>query len=341
MKIVIIGLGSMGTRHLKILRQLIPNAEIKVLRNINIKEVPHFSNGNLYSLDEVLKFAPEIAVVATPSTFHIESAQILAEAGINLFIEKPLSNSVAGIVQLIETCEKNKNVLMVGYNLRFSPSLQQFRNYLNDNIVGEIYSVNCESGQYLPDWRPEKDYRSGVSAKEELGGGVLLELSHEIDYLKWIFGDIEWTMATLSKQSNLEIDVEDTAHLIFGFNPKHNGRKIIGVLNLDFIRQHQARNCEVIGETGSLRWDGIEGTVESFTRSSGVWRRLFSHKPKIDETYVAEWENFLDCITNKKNPIVSGLDGLRVVEIVEAARKSSEFGIKTLVSKLPMENRPS
>jgi predicted dehydrogenase len=339
MKIVIIGLGSIGARHLKILRQIIPNAEIKVLRHIDIKEVPHFSNGNLYSLDEVLKFNPKIAVIATPSAFHIESAQILAEAGINLFIEKPLSNSVAGIVQLLETCEKNENVLMVGYNLRFSPSLQQFRNYLNDNIVGEIYSVNCEAGQYLPDWRPEKDYRSGVSAKEELGGGVLLELSHEIDYLKWIFGDIEWTMATLTRQSNLEIDVEDTAHLIFGFRPKQNGREIIGVVNLDFIRQDQIRICKVIGENGSLKWDGIEGSVEIFTSSTGMWKQLFSHKPKIDETYVSEWENFLDCIINKKNPVVSGLDGLRVVEIVEAARKSSEFGHKTLVSKKSVENR--
>jgi predicted dehydrogenase len=199
--------------------------------------------------------------------------------------------------------------------------------------------VNCEAGKYLPDWRPEKDYRLGVSAKKELGGGVLLELSHEIDYLKWIFGDVEWTMATLSKQSTLEIDVEDTAHLIFGFNPKRNGRQIIGVVNLDFIRQDQIRNCEVIGETGSLRWDGLEGTVEIFTRSSGVWRQLFSHKPKIEETYVAEWENFLACITNKKNPGVSGLEGLRVVEIVEAVRKSSEFGVKTLVSKMSIKNR--
>jgi predicted dehydrogenase len=338
-RIAIFGAGSIGKKHLKVIRSILPNVEVKFFRHQEQNNLDDFANDNLHSVDEVLKFSPQIAVIANPAPFHIKFAQILAEAGINLLIEKPLSNSVAGIVQLIETCEKNKNVLMVGYNLRFSPSLQQFRNYLNDNIIGEIYSVNCESGQYLPDWRPEKDYRSGVSAKEELGGGVLLELSHEIDYLKWIFGDIEWTMATLTRQSNLEIDVEDTAHLIFGFRPKQNGREVIGVVNLDFIRQDQIRICKVIGENGSLKWDGIEGTVEIFTSSTGMWKQLFSYKPKIDETYVSEWENFLDCIINKKNPIVSGLDGLRVVEIVEAARKSSEFGHKTLVSKKSVKNR--
>jgi predicted dehydrogenase len=337
-RIVIFGAGSIGKKHLEVIRNILPNVEVKFFKHQEQNRLDDFANDNLHSVDEVLKFSPQIAVIANPAPFHIKFAQILAEAGINLLIEKPLSNLIDGIVQLIETCEKNKNVLMVGYNLRFSPSLQQFRKYVSEEIVGEIFSIHCEVGRFLPDWRPGTDYRSGVSARKELGGGVLLELSHEIDYLNWIFGDIDWTIATLTKQSDLEIDVEDTAHLILGFSPKQNGREIISVVTLDFIRHDQTRVCTVIGEAGTLRWDGLKGKVEIFTRATGIWKQLYLHEPKLDETYLAEWKNFLECISNGKTPLVSGVDGLRVVEIIGAAKQSSENGMKTFVKYESIKN---
>ena len=140
---------------------------------------------------------------------------------------------------------------MTGYNLRFSPSLMYFNELIKKNIVGQILSVRCEVGQYLPEWRPNKDYRKTVSANFHLGGGVLLELSHEIDYLRWIFGEVDWVRATLAQQSSLVFDVEDSAHLTLGFLPNENGRQLIGTLNLDFIRHDQTRACIAIGEKGA------------------------------------------------------------------------------------------
>ena len=113
-RIVIFGAGSIGKKHLKVIRSILPNVEVKFFRHQEQNNLDNFANDNLHSVDEVLKFSPQIAVIANPAPFHIKFAQILAEAGINLLIEKPLSNSIDGIVELIETCEKNKNVLMVG-----------------------------------------------------------------------------------------------------------------------------------------------------------------------------------------------------------------------------------
>ena len=97
-----------------------------------------------------------------------------------------------GVDDLLGTVRARGVICQVGYNLRYLPSLSRFRDLINEGLVGGPLSVRCEIGQYLPNWRPDTDYRTGVTARSDLGGGVLLELSHEIDYLRWIFGEVEW-----------------------------------------------------------------------------------------------------------------------------------------------------
>ena len=333
-RILIVGLGSIGKRHLRLARELLPNADIRVLRHQATNEVLEYSNGSFSSIEESIDFAPQIAVIASPATFHIATAQSLAEAGVHLLIEKPLSASLSGVTKLLETCEKQGVVSLTGYNLRFLPSLQRYRDLLGENVVGKVLSVRCEIGQYLPSWRPDSDYRHGVSAKREFGGGALLELSHELDYLRWIFGDVEWVKATLSRQSSLEIDVEDTAHLTMGFASAPNGNKLIGTVNLDFIRHDTTRLCTAIGEKGSLRWNGLTGVVELFEAGAKEWLEVFRHQHQRDDSYLAEWLNFINCVSEHKTPLITGEDGLMVLQIVEAARKSSESGCQVNVVKM-------
>jgi predicted dehydrogenase len=325
-RILIVGLGSIGKRHLRLAKELLPKADIRVLRHQVTSEVPEFSNGCFSGIEEAIAFAPQIAVIASPSPFHIATAQSLAEVGVHLLIEKPLSNSLDGVTQLLETCQKQGTVLLTGYNLRFLPSLQRFRDLLGEGVIGKVLSVRCEIGQYLPSWRPDSDYRQSVSARRELGGGVLLELSHELDYLRWIFGEIDWVKATLSHQSSLEIDVEDTAHLILGFTPTTDGHQLIGSVNLDFIRHDTTRLCTSIGENGSLRWNGLTGEVALYETGAKEWRELFSHTHQRDDSYLAEWQNFIECITEHKRPMITGEDGLKVLQIIEAARNSATSG---------------
>ena len=325
-RILIVGFGSIGKRHLKIARELIPDADIRVLRHQVGDEIPQLANGHFFSAQDAVAFAPKMAVIANPAPFHIATAMVLAEAGIHLLIEKPLSSLLSGATQLIKVCEKQKVVLAIGYNLRFLDSLQHYRKLLNDGIIGKILSVRCEAGQYLPSWRPMSDYRQSVSAQSKLGGGALLELSHEIDYLRWIFGDVEWVKATLTRQSALKIDVEDTAHLTLGFKLTLDNRRLIATVNLDLIRHDAVRLCTVVGEKGSLRWNGLTGEVAFYEAGTNDWCVLCSIPHQHDDSYVAEWKSFIECVIEKKLPLITGDDGLEVLKIIEGARLSNEYG---------------
>ncbi|WP_341880173.1 Gfo/Idh/MocA family oxidoreductase [Synechococcus sp. UW140] len=325
-RVLIVGLGSIGKRHLRLARRLMPNADIRVLRHQNNNEVPEYSNGSFANLDEAVAFKPQIAVIASPASFHVATSQSLADDGVHLLIEKPLSNSFSGVARLLETCRDKNLVLQIGYNLRFLPSLQRYKDLLDQGIIGNIFSVRCEIGQYLPTWRPDTDYRTSVSARSEMGGGALMELSHELDYLRWIFGEVEWIKATLCRQSELEINVEDSAHLTLGFQPKANKRQLIAQVNLDFIRHDTTRTCTTIGEKGTLSWNGLNGVVSFYPAGSNEWLELFSHLHHRDESYLAELENFMECVVQHKKPLVTGEDGLIVLEIIEAARSSDAAG---------------
>ena len=132
-------------------------------------------------------------------------------------------------------------IAQVGYRLRFAASVREFKREVDSPRFGGVLSVRAETGQYLPDWRNGRDYRATASARGESGGGVLRELSHEIDYLRWIFGDIEWLSAWCGKQSDLEIDVEDTVHLTLGFASKSSLPAFVGQLYLAFMRHQRSR----------------------------------------------------------------------------------------------------
>jgi predicted dehydrogenase len=187
-----------------------------------------------------------------------------------------------------------------------------------------VLSVRAEAGQYLPSWRPGLDYRSVVSAHRELGGGVLLELSHELDYLRWLFGEVCWVQARLARQSALQIDVEDTVHMLLGFERRAGDSELTASLNIDFIRHDAVRQCTVIGEEGSLRWNARAGTVEFFQPGDAAWRGVFDRPEARDDTYIAVWKHLLECVETGAAPLVSGEDGLSVLRIIDAARESSQ-----------------
>jgi len=221
---------------------------------------------------------------------------------------------------------------MVGYNLRFLPSLIHFKQCIQSDLIGKVYSVRSEIGQYLPSWRPESDYRYGVSAKKTLGGGVLLELSHEIDYLKWIFGSIKWVKSHTSKQSDLEVNVDDNASIILAFEGE-NGREIISSLNMDFIRHDTTRKCYIIGENGTLYWNAITGKVKLFSKSDNQWAEMFNLPLEGDYTYSEEIKSFFSSVEKKIHPLITGQDALETILTVEAIEHSNFTNSKVVLSK--------
>ena len=322
-RVLIIGFGSIGQRHLRILKKECPYLEVAVMS----RSMPSTDNSITFlsSLESSIAFKPQAAIIASPAPFHLQSASSLAEIGCHLLVEKPLADVSAGVNKLFQVVSNSKVVLQVGYNLRFLPSLVEFRHQVKNHRIGRVLSVRCEVGQNLETWRLGSDYRGSVSAKKELGGGVLLELSHEIDYLRWIFGDVNWVSAWQGRQSDLDIDVEDSAHLLLGMQTQtelDSHEFLIASLFLDFIRHDTTRRCTAIGEYGTLVWDAIDGTVKLSEKNKNQQELLFKEKPNADYTYLKQWHSFNDCITQDRIPVVSGLDALATLHVIEAARQS-------------------
>jgi len=327
-RFLIVGLGSIGIRHARLVRKMMPETQIAVFRHQNALPPPDIEVDHCFSsIEEVRHFKPQVAVIANPASHHLDMALALARQGVHLLVEKPISNKATRrILELIQVCKEQGLALMTGYNLRFLPSLNVFRDLLLQNKAGKVFSIRAEVGQYLLDWRPDSDYRQTVSAQEKLGGGVLLELSHEIDYLQWLFGRVDWVKAHVDFHSDLEIDSEDTAYLLLGFESGELEAQRVASLNMDFIRHDTTRQCVVIGDKGTLRWNGVEGKVDFFSASGSEWDVIFSDQPERDLTYREEIMHFVSCVKNGEIPKVTGEDGLATLVVVDAAKKSSEEG---------------
>lgn len=315
---LVVGLGSIGRRHLRLLREALPMSNIRVLRHSKCREPIEYADGCFHNLEAARDFAPELAVIASPAPFHLSTAKVLAEAGAHLLVEKPVSDTADGVADLITLCGARARVFQVGYNLRFLDTLQVFRDQIAAAQIGTVQAVRCEIGQYLPEWRPDVDYRGTVSAQRILGGGVLLELSHELDMLRWVFGEVEWLSAWTGRQGMLEIDVEDCAMLQMGFAAGH-----VAQVGMDFLRRDSTRTCTAIGAKGSLRWDAVTGQVARYDSQTGAWIALYAARPHRDFTYRVQIENFLASIDGRPCDVAAqGIDGLAVMRLIEAARLS-------------------
>lgn len=321
-RVLIAGYGSIGQRHLRLVRESLPDAEIRLLRR-SCDTLPEGANGCFTDLEQALAFQPQIAVIATPAPFHVETARALVRHRCHVLVEKPLSDTSDGVPELLQEAKQHGACLQVGYNLRYQPSLSEFRKHIQAGRVGQVLSIRCEIGQHLETWRPNTDYRNSVSARKALGGGVLLELSHELDYLHWIFGEVAWISAWTGKQSTLDIDVEDSAQLLLGFAGSGAGPGPVASVSLDFVRHDTTRRCVAVGSIGTLAWDGITGEVQCFTAEQGKWEELSCHVPVRDQTYRNQWRDFLDCIEQGKTPFSDGQSALVALKIVEAARCSA------------------
>ena len=320
---LIVGLGSMGRRHLANLRLIEPTAHITVWHQHSKPqdgtEAASPADCIVYRLEDVLDTKPDVALITNPAPLHIETALALARQGIHLFIEKPLSDTLDGVDELLDLCRGRSLVLMVGYNFRFYRPLQVMRQALIEGRIGPPIAVRAEAGQYLPGWRPGSDYRQSVSARRDLGGGAVLELSHELHYVRWLVGEVKTVSAQVGHLSDLEIDVEDAAEIILQFS---NGAT--GSVHLDMVDRATTRTCRIIGTEGTLTWDGMSHRVQLFSAATDTWSDLHPAKA-IDrnEMYVEELRHFLDCVRGNEMPIVSGDDGRRVLEIALAAKQSS------------------
>jgi len=321
-KFLVTSQGSIGRRHLANLRALRPQATIAVLRTQAAAGQPCLPGVDLqfYSLAEALAFAPDAAIVASPANVHLALATALVEHGIPVLVEKPLADSTEGLRAFAELVDARKVKTGVGYNLRFLPSLVRARALLQEGAIGRVLSVRAEVGQYLPDWRPGSNYSESVSAQKKLGGGALLELSHELDYLLWIFGAPDTVAAKGGRIGDLEIDVEDMVELCLEYREP---RRLVNV-HLDFLQRAVHRSCRFIGTDGTLVWNALGDRLELYRAATGQWEQL--HYPLADrnQMYLEELEEFLRPSALDGSTITTVAQGLDVMAVIDAARTSMQ-----------------
>lgn len=324
-RVLIIGTGSAGSRLLRNLH-ILGHTDFCALRS-----QPGASNSTLggvqlrnhYDLSNALAEQPDIVVIANPTSLHVPVALAAAEKGCHLFLEKPVSNSLDGVDHLVAAVRRQKVVAAVGYNLRFHPSLQVLREMLQRGEIGDVLSVRAWVGQYLPDWHPGEDYRSSYVSKSDLGGGVILTLSHELDCLLWLFGDVAEVTAITARAKNLQMETESLAEITLSFCSG-----ILGHVHLDCVQRTPQRGLELIGTEGTILLNFRDSTIQISRPSGRLPEVIEIPRPDPNQMYLDEMVDFLAAIDGGKQPRVPLDDGVAVLKIALAAHRAAETGVR-------------
>ena len=325
-RILIAGLGSIGLRHLNNLLQL-GEKDILLLRTRNepVKEAPDLPV--FTSLQDALNQKPDAVIVSNPTSHHMEVAVQAAKAGCHLFLEKPLSHTWENVNELLAAAKEKGLIGMVGFDMHFDPGLQKVRQLIKDGTIGHITAIQAQVGQYLPDWHPWEDYRKGVSAQVKTGGGVILDLIHEIDYVTWLMGKAKEVVSMNGHVSSLEIETEDTASILIRFQ-----NNAIGTINLDYVQRTLSRSCRIVGEEGTLTWDLMNQKVSWYLAEDKAWHDFSYAGFQRNDRFLAEMKHFLDCLQGKSEPEVNLESGSRSLKIALAAKESGKTGKVVVLS---------
>tara|TARA_B100000678_G_scaffold78990_1_gene65441 strand:+ start:55 stop:663 length:609 start_codon:yes stop_codon:yes gene_type:complete len=194
------------------------------------------------------------------------------------------------------------------------------RQLVNQKKIGKIISIQSENGSYLPDWHPCEDYRKGYVSDRQLGGGVILTMIHDIDYLYWIFGNPKSIFSISGKFSDLDISVEDYCSSIIEFK-----NKITAELHLDFFQRPEFRSCKIKGTKGVIYWDSDKNEVRLFKNRKKIWETvLMLKKFQRNEMYIDEIIHFLKCVKSRQQTVNNLDEGIKTMKIALAMKISSK-----------------
>lgn len=325
-RFLIAGLGSIGRRHLANLLDLgvegILGVDPDEARRRETAERFAGCSVEVFShLGAALERGPRAAVIATPTSLHLASAVAAARKGCHLFIEKPLSHSLDGIEVLLALVEAKGLVTLVGCNMRFHPGLAKIKKLLERHAVGRIVAIKLEFGQYLPDWHPTEDYRRGYSARQDLGGGAILDCIHEIDLARWLGGEVTAVVCFADRISGLEIETEDTAAILLRF-----AGGAVGEVHLDYVQRAYSRSCRILGDEGTVCWEfGKE--VRLYSAGAKQWQEWSEPDGwTANQMYVEEMAHFLRCLDGGEQAALDVRQAAEVLKIALAAKTSAAKG---------------
>jgi len=332
MKILIAGLGSVGRRHLRNLIAL-GEKDIILLRSHRATLPDDELAGYPVETDlqEALnKHAPDAIIIANPTALHLDVAIPAAQAGCHILLEKPIANSLDRVNQLQEAAQKSGSRILVGFQFRYHPTLRKSRELIQQGALGQVLTVHVHWGEYLPQWHPWEDYRQSYAARSDLGGGVIVTLTHPLDYLRFIVGEVDSLWSFNGHLSPLDLDVEDTAEIGLTFA---NGA--LGGVHLNYVQRPPVHRMEIVGTNGTLRWDNADGVlhfyklpapfgsysdnppapaIESFPPPEGFDR---------NQLFVEQTRHFLEVVRGESEPVCTLEDGIQALRLALAAKESA------------------
>ena len=323
MKFLVLGCGSIGSRHISNIRKILPNSEIDVydpqkeLRKkiskkfhaIELNQIPR--NKSIYDL----------VLICTPPVSHVSLAIDSLKDGSNVFVEKPLSSNLVGITKLKNLTKTNQPLAFIGYNFRFNEGINFIKKFVLEKRLGKVLHASAYFGHYLPNWRPKQDYKKNYSFKKILGGGIIFDSSHEIDYLCWILGKPISVQSNFVTGYTLKTDVESLAEIILKF--KDN---ILSNIHLDFIRAEYKRSVELLFENGIINWSLKENYLNIYNNKTNTWKKIKINQ-NINDMYVKEIRHILDCIKqNKKSEIIDIENGLYALNLSQVIMNAGKTG---------------
>jgi predicted dehydrogenase len=321
MKFLIAGLGSIGRRHF---RNLLSLGE----RDILLYRTHHatLTDDELVSfpvetdLRVALAWRPDAVIISNPTALHLDVAIPAAHCGCHILLEKPVSHSMARVDELERAVQQNGVKVLLGFQFHFHPGLKRIKQLLDAGAIGDPLSARAHWGEYLPNWHPWEDFKQSYAARPELGGGVILTLSHPLDYLRWLMGEVD-SLWSFTSQKGLNMPVEDLAEISLRFK---NGA--IGSLHLDYDQRPPSHTLEIIGTLGTLRWDNADGAVRlaqvGADGATGAWE---SYPPPAgferNWMFMEELRHFFQVIRGEAEPICNLKDGIQALRLALAARQ--------------------
>lgn len=302
MNVLIIGLGSIARKHITALQSLKVDIEIFALRS-NLNAVIEDGVKNIFDLDNsTIEF--DFAIISNPTHLHYEYIKKLAYKEIPLFIEKPAIHSLENADELVQLIEDKKTVTYVACNLRFHPCITFLKNKIDTEYL-RINELNVYCGSYLPDWRPKKDFRTLYSSNSTMGGGVHLDLFHELDYTTWLFGLPAKSKSVLRNSSSLEIDAVDYANYVLEY------ATFTASIILNYYRRKPKRELEIVLDDDTWKVDLIKNEIKN---DAGEF--LFQTTDfNVKDTYSLQLDYFIGCLKNKQVPMNSLNESIEILKI--------------------------
>ena len=335
MKILVIGLGGIGQRHVRNLRALLgDSAELIAWRTRGLTYVVTPTMGadtdrnvgetynirSFDSLEAALDQRPEVAFICNPSSLHVSAAKACLELGADVFIEKPLAASLEGLDDLASLASRRERIAMVGFQLRFHPCVQRLQKVVASGELGSLLAVRSTIGEYLPNWHPYEDYRQMYASRAELGGGVVLTQIHELDLLYSIFGVPSRVYALGGHCSDLEVDVEDTATSLLEVS--WNGRLLPIQLHQDYLQSPPNRQTEVIGDRGRAVIDLHAQTLSVYRRNVPQPDVFVVENFERNNLFLDQTRHFLECVRTRSRPVVDIHNGIQSIRMALAIKQS-------------------